>query len=83
MRALDTGPLSYQPFEGQGIYRDGLGNLEQPRSLAGLFDPIHERRCFNYTQAGLIEVGAQSTEMDENNKLGMIGELIMLSCADE
>jgi hypothetical protein len=32
-------------------YRDGLGDLELCRSLAGLSDPINDRRCFNCTQA--------------------------------
>jgi hypothetical protein len=31
-----------------------LGDLELCRRLAGLFDPIHDRRCFNCTQAGSI-----------------------------
>jgi hypothetical protein len=35
-------------------YRDGLGDLELCRSLTGLFNPIHDRRCFNCTQAGSI-----------------------------
>src|SRR5829696_3087083 len=35
-------------------YKDGLGDLKRCRSLAGLFDPIHDRRCFNCTQAGSI-----------------------------
>jgi hypothetical protein len=37
-----------------GSYRDGLGDLEPCRSLAGLFGPIHDRWCFNCTQAGSI-----------------------------
>jgi hypothetical protein len=35
-------------------YRDGLGDLELCGSLTGLFDPIHDCRCFNCTQAGSI-----------------------------
>jgi hypothetical protein len=35
-------------------YRDGLGDLDLCRRLAGLFDPIHDGRRFNCTQAGSI-----------------------------
>ena len=36
------------------FYRAGLGGLELCRELAGLFHPIHGRRCFNCTHAGSI-----------------------------
>jgi hypothetical protein len=39
-------------------YRDGLGDLELCRRLAGLFDPIHDRWCFNCIQAGSIPARA-------------------------
>jgi hypothetical protein len=40
-------------------YRDGLGDLDLCRRLAGLFDPIHDGRCFNCTQAGSIINGCR------------------------
>jgi NAD(P)-dependent dehydrogenase (short-subunit alcohol dehydrogenase family) len=56
-----------------------LGDLELCQRLAGLFDPIHDRRCFNCTQAGSI----RSAIAQIRESLGPVEILINNAAHDE